>query len=46
MLKAEVGTCQLGDWEPFAEIDGVRAGWMSTVRGRGVARVVSQLGEG
>ena len=46
MLKAEVGTCRLGDWEAFAEVDGARAGWMTTVRGRGVADVVSRLEEG
>ena len=46
MVKAEVGTCRLGDWEAFAEVDGARAGWMTTVRGKGVADVVSRLGEG
>ena len=46
MLKAEVGTCRLGDWEAFAEVGGARAGWMTTVRGRGVAGVVEALGEG
>ena len=45
MVKAEVGNCRLGDWEAFAEVGGARAGWMTTVRGRGVAKVAAALGE-
>ena len=45
MVKTEVGTCELGDCEAFDEVDGARAGWMTTVRGRGVAGVVEALGE-
>lgn len=45
MVEAVVGTCRLGAWEPFDEVDGTRAGWATTVRGRRVAEVVSWLGE-
>ena len=43
MLKAEVGTCRLGHWEAVAEVDGARAGWMTTVKGKGVAKVAAAL---
>ena len=44
MVKADVGTCQLGHWEAFAEVDGTAAGWMTTVKCRGVAKVAAALG--
>ena len=43
--KAEAGPCALGEWEAFDEVDGARAGWLATVKGRGVAEVVEALGE-
>ena len=45
MVKAEVGSCRFGDWESFKEVGGVKAGWMATVRGKGVAKVAASLGE-
>jgi len=43
MVAAEVGPCALGDWEPYAELDGSQAGWMTSVLGEGVASKAKAL---
>lgn len=46
MVAAEVGACKLGAWEAYTELDGSVAGWMTTVQGKGVAKMAETLAGG
>lgn len=46
MVATEVGACTFGEWEPYAELDGSRAGWMTTVLGAGTRSMAARLADG
>ncbi len=44
LVSEEVGECSFGSWEPYEDLDGSPAGWMTTVAGPKVKSTVKSLG--